>query len=126
MGLYNLANGQIVYSTSPDGQTPSESRNDNVTPLKYTPTKKHQKGGHGTEMDLNDKTASEVLNKSIKEGKQRYGVNGEKVYKFQPDNVGGWHGYPVDGKEVPAKVVRELFKNGQISKPLYNRLIKSK
>jgi hypothetical protein len=25
MGLYNLANGQIVYSTSPDGQTPSSS-----------------------------------------------------------------------------------------------------
>jgi len=29
MGLYNLANGQIVYSTSPDGQSPSSKVDNN-------------------------------------------------------------------------------------------------
>lgn len=57
--------------------------------LKYSPTKKHEKGGWGTLMDLDNGTASEVLNNSQQGGKQKYGFHNGKMYEFQPDNVGG-------------------------------------
>jgi hypothetical protein len=44
---------------------------------------------------LSDSKAQEVLNNSIQGGKQRYGISDGKLYEFQPDNVGGWHGYPM-------------------------------
>jgi RHS repeat-associated protein len=92
--------------------------------LKYSPTLKHMKGGWGTEMDLNDKTASDVLNSSILSGKQRYGMHSGKVYEFQPDNVGGWHGYPIPGTQAPSSVLKEFLNKGDISKPEYKKLAK--
>ncbi|TWI95978.1 hypothetical protein JN11_04253 [Mucilaginibacter frigoritolerans] len=94
--------------------------------LKYSPTAKHQKGGWGTEMDLNDDLAGKVLNSSILAGKQRYGFHDGKVYEFQSDNTGGWHGYPVSGTKPPAKVLKDFLNLGQITKSQYNRLIKGK
>ena len=44
--------------------------------LKYDPSPKHRKGGWGTEMDLDDETAQQVLNNSIQSGKQCYGYTG--------------------------------------------------
>jgi hypothetical protein len=95
--------------------------------LKYAPTKKHKENvGWGTEMDLDDKTAQEVLNNSLQGGKQRYGVHDGKVYEFQPDNTGGWHGYPVKGNKAPSEVLREFLQRGDITKPQYNKLVKGK
>lgn len=93
---------------------------------KYVPSPKHDVGGWGTPMDLEDSAAQQVLNNSVQGGKQRYGVSDGKVYEFQPDNVGGWHGYPVPGNEVPTSVLRILLQRGDLTKVEYGKLIKGK
>lgn len=94
--------------------------------LNYVPTEKHKKGGWGTEMDLDDKTAQNVLNDSIKGGKQRYGYLEGKLYEFQPDNQQGWHGYPIKGTEAPPSVLKKMRENGIITNPEYKKFIKGK
>jgi RHS repeat-associated protein len=94
--------------------------------LKYTPTKKHEKGGWGTYMPLDDRTAQEVLNNSVSSGKQRYGYKDGQVYEFQPDNAGGYHGYPVKGNEVPPSVLKDFKDKKAITDSEYNKLIKGK
>ncbi|EKN3726853.1 TPA: hypothetical protein ACPZRY_004597 [Yersinia enterocolitica] len=59
-------------------------------------------------------------------GKQQYGISDGKVYEFQPDNAGGWHGYPIPGTEAPPKILREFLARGDINKAEYNKLIKGK
>ena len=93
---------------------------------KYVPSPKHDAGGWGTPMDLDDSKAQEVLGSSILGGKQRYGVSDGKVYEFQPDNAGGWHGYPIPENEAPASVLRQFVQHGDISKAEYNKMIKGK
>jgi hypothetical protein len=92
----------------------------------YKPTKKHQKGGWGTEMDLDDATAQKVLDDAIPGGKQQYGIYNGKVYEFQPDNTGGWHGYPIPGNQAPPSVLKKMLKDGRITKNQYKKLIKGK
>jgi hypothetical protein len=94
--------------------------------LKYSPTKKHQKGGHGTKMNLDDETAQGVLNSSDLIGKRRYGLYNKQVYEFKSDNVGGWHGYPIDGDKAPPGFLRKFLNQGEISKSTYKKLINGK
>lgn len=65
--------------------------------LKWSPSPKHAPSGRGTPMDLDDATAQRVLNCSVQIAgdKQRYGYYSGKLYEFQPDGVGGYHGYPI-------------------------------
>jgi filamentous hemagglutinin len=44
-------------------------------------------------MDLTDDIAQEVLDDSVLAGKSRYGYYAGRLYEFQNDNAGGWHGY---------------------------------
>lgn len=78
----------------------------------------------GTPMDLSNQEAKKVLNDSVQGGKQRYGYSGGKIYEFQPDNVGGWHGYPIPWNEAPVSVLRGLRDNGEINNAEYNKPIK--
>ncbi|WP_156090489.1 hypothetical protein [Planktothrix paucivesiculata] len=79
---------------------------------KYEASQKHEPGGHGTLMNLSKEDAKEVFNESYRnnwfEGKQYYGYKNGKFYEFQPDNVGGYHGYPVERKEVPSRVLKKM------------------
>ncbi|WP_354687767.1 hemagglutinin repeat-containing protein [Cupriavidus necator] len=93
---------------------------------KYVSSPKHEAGGWGTPMDLDDARAQQILGDSIQGGKQRYGVSDGKVYEFQPDNAGGWHGYPIPGNEAPASVLRQFVNRGDLSKAEYNKLVKGK
>jgi hypothetical protein len=52
--------------------------------------------------------AQTVLDKGIVIGRQICGYYEGKFYKFQADNVGGFHGYPVSQNEVPDKVIKAL------------------
>jgi|GEM_PF-1945622 len=98
-----------------------------VAELTYSPSVKHMENrGWGTIMDLDDATASSVLQKSIEGGKQRYGMHNGQMYEFQPDNVGGWHGYPIPGNEAPASVLKNFLKRGDVTKAQYNKLRKGK
>jgi len=95
-----------------------------VSALRYAPTRKHKKGGWGTEMDLDDVTALSVLERSVPGGRQRYGYHNGRVYEFQSDNVGGWHGYPIPGNEAPASVLKLLRDRGDFSSAVYKKLLK--
>ncbi|MDR2239141.1 MAG: hemagglutinin repeat-containing protein [Zoogloeaceae bacterium] len=98
-----------------------------VSSEKYVSSPKHDPvSGWGTPMDLPDSVAQEVLDRSTLVGKQRYGLQDGKVYEFQPDNAGGWHGYPIPGTQVPTSFLRDLRNSGQISNAQYNSLIKGK
>jgi RHS repeat-associated protein len=93
--------------------------------LKYLPTLKHIIGWkNATKMDLNDETASIILNQSYLVGKQRYAYYNEKLYEFQYDNAGGWHGYPIPGTQAPSAVLKYLRDNGAISNSVYKKLVK--
>ncbi|MBB1646780.1 DUF6443 domain-containing protein [Sphingobacterium sp. UME9] len=97
--------------------------------LLYAPNFKHTKYGFGTKMDLDFETASEVLNSSSPFGKQRYGYKNGKIYEFQNDNFGGWHGYPIpfsDMKGGRGNIVKGWKKDGVITDSQYKKLIKSK
>jgi hypothetical protein len=95
--------------------------------LNYRPSDKHKKGGHGTEMDLDDATAELVLKKSILgSSKARYGWYNGKLYEFRYDNAGGWHGYPIKGLEAPTRVLREMLSKNWITMSEYMKLITGK
>ena len=93
---------------------------------RYDPSPKHAEGGFGTLMDLDDATARRVLNEGITgpNGKQVYGFHDGKIYEFQPDNVGGFHGYPVPGTEVPNQVLRQWRDAGVITDAEYRRFVR--
>ena len=98
--------------------------------LKYVPTPKYDPVyGFGTKMDLPDNVAQAALTTSISSGNQRYAFVNGKVYKFQYDEAGGWHGYPRDISDprdnVPASVAREWKRQGVISNAEYKRIIKA-
>ena len=77
-------------------------------------------------MDLDYKQGAEALSTSIQGGKQRYSYYGGKLYEFQPDNSGGWHGYPIKGTEAPSNVLRSMRDSGMMSNAEYSRLIRGK
>ncbi len=79
---------------------------------RYVPSPKHAPGGSGTLMDITDEEAQNLLDNGIASGKQIYNYYRGKYYKFQPDNAGGFHGYPVDSREVPADVLKRLPEDG--------------
>ncbi len=99
---------------------------------KYVPSPKHDKsmpdrGRQGTPMDLSDEQAQEVLDRSIEDGKQRYGTKDGKIYVFQPDNTGGYHGYPEENTQtLPPKILRDLRDRGDLTNSQYNKLVKGK
>lgn len=90
---------------------------------KYNPSAKHrnqgERGKKGTIMDLSDTEAQQVLEQAYVHkwlaGKKYYGYKNDKFYEFQPDNVGSYHGYPVDRNEVPDKVLQEIVKYFKLS-----------
>lgn len=77
-------------------------------------------------MDLGDQAAQQLLGNSVQGGKQRYGYTNGKLYEFQPDNAGGWHGYPIPGNEAPVDVLRGLRDTGKITNAEFNQLRRGK
>jgi hypothetical protein len=94
---------------------------------KYVSSPKHDPNhGWGTPMDLPDSQAQQVLDGSTQIGKQRYGFFEGKVYEFQPDNAGGWHGYPIPGNEAPPSFLRDLRNYGKITNSEYGKLLRGR
>jgi hypothetical protein len=81
----------------------------------YVPSPKHDRvSGWATKMDIDDQVAQQVLDNGIQHGQQIYGYYGKKFYVFQPDNTGGYHGYPISRIDVPTRVLREMQDKGHI------------
>jgi len=49
-------------------------------------------------------------------GAKRYTVHDGRAYCAQQDGAGGWHGYPVGWKEVPAKLRTKWEKKDKLVK----------
>ncbi len=75
---------------------------------RYVVSPKHARGGWGTLMDLEDEIAQAILDGGIMSGKHVFGCYSGKFYQFQPDNAGGYHGYPISHHDVPAEVLKKL------------------
>ena len=73
---------------------------------------------------MNYAQGAEALSNSIQGGKQRYSFYNGKLYEFQPDNNGGWHGYPIKGTEAPPDVLKSMRSAGTITNSQYNRFIR--
>lgn len=110
-----------MASLPPDGPSDDEDED-----LVYKGTRKHENNSWGTEMDLDASTAQKVLNRSARSGRQRYGWHGGRLYEFQYDNAGTWHGYPIPGNQAPTSVLRGLRAQGIISNSEYNALVRGK
>jgi filamentous hemagglutinin len=79
-------------------------------------------------MDLDAGTAGKLLENGVKapNGKQIYNYHDGKLYEFQPDVPGSYHGYPVPGNEVPPAVLKQMKASGTITNSQYNKFIKGR
>jgi len=98
----------------------------------YEPSPKHDPiSGWGSPNPIPDaETGQKLLDTtySSSKNKQLYNIYEGKIIKFQPDGETGWHPYEVTNpaKEVPADVLRQMLKDGKITKVEYNKLLKNK
>jgi len=98
----------------------------------YDPSPKHDpNSGWGSPNPIPDaETGQKLLDTaySSSKNKQLYNIYEGKLIKFQPDGETGWHPYEVTNpaKEVPTDVLRQLLKDGKITKVEYNKLLKNK
>lgn len=85
----------------------------------WNPSSKHQRGGSGTLMDLEDKVAQTVLNRGIPFNNRVYGYHNRRFYRFDYENRtdnnnnGFFHGYPVERNQI-SSYVQKLMKNAGI------------
>lgn len=98
----------------------------------YEPSPKHDpKSGWGSPNPIpNAETGQKLLDTaySSSKNKQLYNIYEGKLIKFQPEGDTGWHPYEVTNpaKEVPTDILRQLLKDGKITKVEYNKLLKNK
>ncbi len=120
VGAVGLGGNLALLKNNNQGGARSQSQR------QYVPSPKHNsQGGWGSPMDLDDNVAQQVLNDGIGFGHQVYGYNEGKVYIFQPDNAGGYHGYNVTGSNrIPVQVLRQWRNDGVITKADYNQMLK--
>ena len=97
----------------------------------YEPSPKHEKGGWGSNNPIKSKKEGQrLLDSGYHDGKQIYNItdNGT-IVKFQPDNTpdNGYHSYEVSKpRDIPSNFLKQLLKDGKISRAEYNRIRKGK
>ena len=101
-------------------------------PPVYVPSPKHNPGsGWGSENPISTMSEGQkLIDTGYQQGRQIYNVtsNGE-IVKFQPDGTpqNGYHSYLVTGpRDIPASVLKQMLKDGLISKAQYNKIRKGK
>jgi hypothetical protein len=103
-----------------------------VTKRTYEPSPKHDpKSGWGSPNPIPNKSIGQKLLDaaySSTKNKQLYSIYEGRLIKFQPEGQTGWHAYEVKNpsKEVPADVLRQMLKDGKITKVEYNKFLKNK
>jgi len=108
------------------------NENKEKKPPVYKPIRKHDPEHSFKNASVNPIKSKEegqhLLDTGIMHGKQIYNVTEDgKIVKFQPDNTpeNGYHAYEVSSlRDIPSKVLKELFNRGRISKVQYNKFRK--
>jgi filamentous hemagglutinin len=103
-------------------------------PRLYTPHSKHTgpggaRGIKGSPMDLSDADAHSLLNDPShcfeEPGKRQFiATKNGKLYVYQDDNAGGFHGYRISGNECAAKYPKAAAKIAELLKIDFKRLQK--
>lgn len=103
-------------------------------PRVYHPNPKHESAGtlgrKGARLDLSAAQAQELLNDDLHcvevVGKRQFvAVRDGKIYVFQDDGAGGYHAYPVSGKEVCTKYSSVAIRVAQLLGTDFKRLSRS-
>lgn len=103
---------------------------DNISPI-YEPSPKHDKGGWGTNNPIKSlEEGQQLLELGYHDGKQIYNITTDRVFvKFQPSNTtyNGYHSYEVfKTRDIPPRILKEMLKDGKISRAEYNKIRKGK
>ncbi|HEY9613300.1 hypothetical protein [Allocoleopsis sp.] len=99
-------------------RNPRNVINLNLNGRGYNPIPKHQGGGAGTLMDLDEQTAQRVLKRGFPLGTRVYSYHNRRFYRFDYENRtdnannGFFHGYPVEMNQVPANTRKLMKKSG--------------
>lgn len=98
----------------------------------YAPSPKHEPGyGWGSENPIvSIAEGQRLLDSGYVSGRQVFNVTEDwEIVKFQPDGTpqNGYHAYKVTGpRDIPATVLRRMYKDGKITRSTYNKLRKGK
>jgi len=98
--------------------------------MKYEGSPKHKSGGSGSicPPTINQGLAQRLLEGGIKHSKSGkrvvYNIHEGQAYAAREHRRGFYHGYPIKGIELPAKVLRKLKKRRKITTAEYNKLRK--
>lgn len=99
--------------------------------IRYNPTPKHDIGGWGSLNPIKSlEEGQNLLENGYKEGKQIYNITEDgTIVKFQPDNTpnNGYHAYRVSKpRDIPPSILKQMLKDGKITRTMYNKLRKGK
>src|SRR2546423_14640983 len=111
-GLRKAIDAGLVYEGNPKHKEPWQSgRKGSLCPK-----------------EIRIEQAQILLNKSILQGKKRYGVDGQgRAYCAQAHDEAHsrWHGYPVGWREGPVEAQKQFMNIGIVSNHTLNRTWKS-
>lgn len=135
-GLSNGTNGspQSTFEEQlyPEQASANESSASQQPVPKYAPSPKHEPGHNfGSPNPIKSvQEGQRLLDTGYQDGKQIYNVTAEgKIVKFQPDNTpnNGYHAYEVSKpRDIPAPVLKQMYKDGKITKSEYKKILKGK
>lgn len=121
----------IEEATYPLKESANEASIDNVNPMIYSPSPKHEKYGYGSNNPIKTQDEGQfLLDTGYQNGKQIYNITKDGIIvKFQPDNTpyGGYHSYEVSKpRDIPPDILKSMLADGKISKARYTQLRKGK
>lgn len=93
----------------------------------YEPNPKHKEPWHhGRSGTLCPRwsweQAQQILDQSVVEGQQRYGVAEGMAFKGHEHMLGRWHGHPVAWNEVPPAIVNRWLQERRVTRREVKRL----
>ena len=118
---------------NPQGRLPLDEGSVSDTPKPvYAPSPKHEPGHNwGTENPIKTQEEGQrLLDTGYSDGKQIYNVTDDGIIiKFQPDGTpeNGYHPYAISkAEDIPASVLRQMVKDGKITKNTSKKASKGK
>ena len=108
-----------------------EAASDETLP-RYVPSPKHNPvGGWGSSNPISSQNEGQrLIETGYRHGRQIFNITDRgELIKYQPDGTpqNGFHPYIIRGiPEIPVSILRQMLRNGDITKVQYNRFRKGK